>query len=61
MFSEEDIRVTEQESLGIVIRTNYLHTVVAQLGDFLYVDGGWIQQYQDGQGDETPLLPGNVM
>ena len=61
MFSEEGIQVTEQESLGVVIRTNHLHTVVAQLGGFLYIDGGWTQQYQDGQADETRLLPGNVM
>lgn len=61
MFSEEDIQVTDQKSLVVVIRTNNLHTVVAQLGGFLYIDGGWIQQYQNGHGDETPLLLGNVM
>lgn len=61
MFSEEDIQVIEPESHCLVIRTNHLHDVVVQLGDFLYIDGGWIEQYQDGQGDETPLLPGNMM
>lgn len=48
-------------TLRVVIRTNHPHTVVAQLGDFLYIDGGWIQQYQDGRGDQTPFLTGNVM